>query len=106
MDQYDLFGGTPPHVRVNTSIEAARKIKSVATKKAREILHLVKDRSSTCFELEGVTGWPHQTVSARLRELELKGLVRKTNTKRRTQGKASGRVYESIPAMETNLRIV
>ena len=95
--QYNLYGGTPPHVDVDTSKDAAHGIKPVAVRKGAAILRaLAMHHPMTCFELEIHFGWPHQTVSARLRELELKGLARKTDKRRPTRGKATGRVYEAV----------
>ena len=74
--QYNLFGGTPPHVRhSSTSEAAANSIKPSAGSLQRRILDLVQQHPGglTRDEVEAVTGLSHQTASARCRELVLLG---------------------------------
>lgn len=76
--QYDLFAGTPPHVRhSSTSLEAAEAIAPKVGKLQRLILDLVRQYplGLTRDEIEELTGLPHTTSSARVRELFLKGLL-------------------------------
>lgn len=76
--QYDLFTGTPPHVRHSTtSAAAAEAIKPKVGKLQAQILATVRQYPDglTRDEIEQVTGLPHTTSSARVRELFLKGLL-------------------------------
>ena len=76
--QYDLFGGTPPHVRDSTtSQEAAESIAPKVGKLQKEILAVVRTAKDglTRDEIEVITGLPHTTSSARVRELFIKGLL-------------------------------
>ena len=76
--QYDLFAGTPPHVRhSSTSLAAAEAITSKVNSLQRRILALVREHPDglTRDQIEVITGLPHTTSSARVRELFLKGLL-------------------------------
>ena len=76
--QYDLFAGSPPHVRhSSTSQAAAEAIAPKVNALQRQILEAVSRSSNglTRDEIEQVTGLPHTTSSARVRELFLKGLL-------------------------------
>lgn len=84
--QCDLFAGTPPHVRhSSTSKAAAEAIAPKVNALQRQILEAVSKASNglTRDEIEQVTGLPHTTSSARVRELFLKGLL-KTRVDRAT----------------------
>jgi hypothetical protein len=76
--QYDLFAGTPPHVRhSSTSAAAAEAIAPKVNALQRQILEVVRSApyGLTRDGIEVVTGLPHTTSSARVRELFLKGLL-------------------------------
>ena len=76
--QYDLFAGTPPHVRNSTtSQEAAESIAPKVGKLQKQILSVVRkaENGLTRDEIEVITELPHTTSSARVRELFLKGLL-------------------------------
>jgi predicted transcriptional regulator len=76
--QYDLFTGTPPHVRHSTtSLAAAEAVAPKVGRLQRLILDLVHQHplGLTRDEIEELTGLPHTTSSARVRELFLKGLL-------------------------------
>lgn len=77
--QYDLFGGTPPHVRNSpTSKAAAESVRGSLGNLQRQVLFLIRRagaRGMTCDELEVALDGRHQTISARVRELYLKGLI-------------------------------
>ena len=81
--QYTLFGGTPPHEDAETSREAAEAIRPHVSHLQHVILSVVPNRFSsrsvgiTCDEVEWYTLLSHQTASARMRELALKGLIKK-----------------------------
>jgi hypothetical protein len=90
----DLYRGRPPHVHVDTS--AAAMTPGDASRKAQQVYAWVDARrewGATCDEAEQALEWRHQTVSARFRELELKGLFVKTKRKRTTTSGRKARVY-------------
>ena len=62
------------------------------------ILRLLAERSMTCDELERATGWPHQSVSARLAEHLAAGTVRR-NGQRATR---SGRMAAVLEVTDSN----
>lgn len=74
--QYDLFTGTPPHVRHSTTSQAAAEaIAPKVNTLQRQILALVRQHplGLTRDDIEALTGLQHQTASARVRELFLAG---------------------------------
>ena len=76
--QYDLFSGTPPHARhSSTSKAAAEAIAPRVSALQRQILAVVRQHplGLTRDQIEELTGLPHTTSSARVRELFLKGLI-------------------------------
>lgn len=83
--QFDLFAGPytgydgrPPHERVSTSEAAAVSIEKVANRLQQVTYDAIREREkrgATDDELEQITGLKHQTVSARRRELYLRGLI-------------------------------
>jgi hypothetical protein len=76
--QYDLFGGTPPHVRESsTSQEAAESIAPKINNLQKRIINVLREAPNglTRDEIEVITGMPHTTSSARVRELFLKGVL-------------------------------
>jgi hypothetical protein len=76
--QYDLFAGAPPHVRHSSTSEAAAEaIKPKVNALQAQILGVVRNApyGLTRDEIEQITGLPHTTSSARVRELFLKGLL-------------------------------
>lgn len=76
--QYDLFAGTPPHVRhSSTSQAAAEAIAPKVNALQRQILAVVRQHplGLTRDQIEELTDLPHTTSSARVRELFLKGLL-------------------------------
>ena len=77
--QYELFGGTPPHEDAETSREAAEAIRPHVNELEKIVLRAFAHSLSglTCDEVEKWTGMWHQTASARMRELALKGLIKK-----------------------------
>jgi predicted transcriptional regulator len=84
--QYDLFSGRPPHVRHSpTSREAADFIAPKVSNLQEKILNLVANSPNglTRDEIEELTGLPHTTSSARVRELFLKGML-ETRTDEKT----------------------
>jgi hypothetical protein len=72
---YDLYGGLPPHSDGETSLEAAKALLPRVTKLGKKVYARLREAPSTSKELEAGLGWEHETVSARIRELVLKGRV-------------------------------
>ena len=62
----DLF---PPFNDTDTSFEAAESVAESAAAKRAIVFRIIETQPSTCDAIEGVTGWAHQTVSARIWEL-------------------------------------
>lgn len=77
-DEYELYGGTPPHENTPTSREAAVLIKPASKTLRLKILDILVSagtRGNTDDEIELITRLRHQTVSARRRELVLLSVV-------------------------------
>lgn len=96
MKQYDLFGGLPPHVKTSdSSREAAIQIKESSSSLRMRILNLImKSGSMTCDEVEVKTGLRHQTASARIRELVLKGFIEDSSERRKTRSGRNAVIYK------------
>jgi predicted transcriptional regulator len=80
----DVPGYAPPQ----TSKDAAESMVKQAPLLQRRILselQLRADFGATCDELEQAFGIPHQTVSARIREMALKGVIGDSGQKRATR---------------------
>lgn len=95
--QYQPYNGSPPHaVGSETSLEASESVRPSAAYMRNVVLRMIKlngETGATCDEVEAVTGFIHQTCSARFRELELKGLIKKTDGKRQTRRGRNAVVY-------------
>lgn len=76
-DNYDLYGGTPPHEDVDTSREAAESIRPTVSTLREKVFEQIKKtpNGATCEQIELALGMKHQTVSARIRELELQDRI-------------------------------
>jgi len=88
----------PGYVRgSDTSKEAALMVEPSAESMRGKILEWITSRvhGATCDEAEVFTGWRHQTVSARTRELVLGGFIYDTGDRRATRSGASARVYKA-----------
>lgn len=59
----------PPHNSRDTSIEAAESVADTVAAKRAVVFGLLQAAPTTCDAIEAHTGWPHQTVSARIWEL-------------------------------------
>jgi hypothetical protein len=62
----DLF---PPYANTDTSFAAAESVAEDASAKRARVFAIIAAGPTTCDAIEAVTGWPHQTVSARVWEL-------------------------------------
>jgi hypothetical protein len=88
--EYPLYDGTLPHSDEDTSLAAAEAAKALATKKrarVRAFLESCGSRGATDDEIEVGLGFPHQTASARRRELVLLGLARDSGLRRQTRNR-------------------
>src|SRR5262245_32382047 len=93
-DAYPLYGGLPPHVAGSDTSEAAALsvVGSVATIR-RQVYELLVWQPMTDDELEQRTGYRHQTVSARRRELVLLGFVEDSQRRALTRSGRSATVW-------------
>ena len=95
-DEYDLFGGTPPHSDGDTSLEAAEAAKATVKRKRAQVRAHIEAcgvNGATDDEIEVALGFPHQTASARRRELVLLGLVKASGVKRKTRNGRWAKVW-------------
>jgi hypothetical protein len=84
----------------DTSAAAAESQEPTLGKKQKRVLDLLIEHKTyglTDDELEALTGWRHQTVSARRRELVLKGLVKDSGYRRRTSSGRQATVWVPAP---------
>ncbi len=103
----DLFDHIPtrepetiPFVRGSeTSKQAAESIRHILPHLERVVFDAIKSRGqhgATCEECETATGLPHQTASARIRGLAIKGAIALSGAKRRTRSGRHAGVYVSV----------
>jgi hypothetical protein len=95
-DDYDLYGGTPPSEPVSTSVAAAFAALPNINAQHRQVyayLHQQGPQGATDDELELALGLSHQGVSARRRELVLKGLVKDSGRQRKTSRNRMAKVW-------------
>lgn len=71
---------------------AVSMIQTAETMRSRAY-RLIASRAMTCDEIERLTGWAHQSASARLWELSRSGLIRDTGQRARTRSGRTARVY-------------
>lgn len=95
-----LFGlhSSPPHAAGSkTSREAAESMAECAGSLIQRVLAYIRDRGgATCDECECALGMPHQTASARIRELFQRGRVRDSGKTRATRSGRKATVWEPI----------
>lgn len=100
MVQQSLFGDTAPHVRSSdTSKAAARSIEPQLGRLQGKVLEVIQRRAAlgaTTDEVEFVLAMSHQTVSARVKELRDKGLIRDKGTRRPTRSGRAAVVYVAV----------
>lgn len=93
----DLFShpAEPPSVAVDTSMDAAERIKPLARSMRLRVLNTILAYDGlTCDQVEALLGLRHQTAAARCWELEGQGLIEKSETKRATRSGSQARVYQ------------
>lgn len=79
-----------------TSREAALSVVPLLSGMASRILTAIRARGTfgmTCDDVEVVLGMPHQTVSARFRDLFERGMIARTDKKRKTRSGRNAFVY-------------
>jgi DNA-binding transcriptional regulator GbsR (MarR family) len=88
----------PPTNGTDTSNAAAESMtENAATMRARAY-RLISSRAMTCDEIERLTGWAHQSASARLWELARAGLIQDTGMRAKTRSGRTARLYaKTIP---------
>jgi hypothetical protein len=91
---------TPGYVAgSDTSQAAAESIAETVTGKRLTVLNAVKAHplsGLTCDELQSITGFLHQTCSARVTELKLANLIFDTGTRRKTRTGRSAVVWTAV----------
>lgn len=95
-DNYDLFGGTPPHSDDDTSLEAAEAVRATVMRKRARVKEYIVVRGAmgaTDDEVEVALGFPHQSASARRRELVLLGMVKDSGVRRKTRNGRWAKVW-------------
>ena len=91
----DRYPDRPGHNFRDTSIEAADSIEPHVTKLAGFVLEALRDRPGACFELENALNMHRSTVSARIRELFLKGKIEDTGERRKTESNRNAIVWRA-----------
>lgn len=89
-------GGIPRVAGSDTSTAAAESMTHRTGPMQAEILRLLHAHSYAgliCDEVEHITGWSHQSASARIRELVKAELVVDSGERRAGRSGRSGRVY-------------
>lgn len=98
---YPLYDGTPPHVAGSDTSYAAAEAAgpNVGKMQARilECFATINGRDGdgwTCDEMEAITGYTHQSCSARVRELVQLGRLEDSGVRRQTRHGRAARVYQ------------
>jgi len=91
------FNGRPPFVSGSeTSEDAADSVAHTAGfMRAKVLRAIVASDGATCDEIEIALGMPHQTASARIRELVLAGHIADAGTVRLTRRKRRAVVWKA-----------
>jgi hypothetical protein len=93
----------PPYISGSDTSEAAARSVHPAKARRERIRRCIEDYVAvfplsyglTCDQVEELTGYCHQTASARIRELCQAGLIEDTGLRRLTRSKRSARVYRA-----------
>jgi hypothetical protein len=100
MNDLPLFAFVPYVKSSDTSRDAAESMRPHVTYVERQVLGFIVRagpfRGATCDEIECASGIHHQTASARLRGLFLKGLIKDSGARRPTRSGRAARVYVAI----------
>lgn len=99
-DQYDLYGGLPPHVKgSDTSLAAAKsQLPGAANMRNRVLVYIraARGMGMTCDECEEQMAGRHQSISARVRELVLLKKIRDSGHRRKTRSGRQARIYVAV----------
>lgn len=79
-----------------TSQWALESIRPRIPNMKEQIRTMLSYNAMTCSEIEEATGWPHQTVSARLSELTRDNAIRWNGRFGFTKSNRKARLYENI----------
>jgi hypothetical protein len=94
---YNLYGGTPPHVRgSDTSTAAAKSQLPKISALHKRIEAYIRSQGAFGATEDEVSAWGnylHQTATARIRELVLHGRVQDSGGRRKTRTGRWARVY-------------
>ncbi len=92
------YPDSPGHNFRDTSVSAAEAMKPKAAAIRLRLLAELQLRGgtgATCDELEQAFGMSHQTVSARLREMNLKGTILDSGARRKTRSGRAAIVWHA-----------
>lgn len=78
------YPDAPGHNFRDTSKDAAKSMEPHVSRLAADILGRLRAKSSTAHEIEASSGMRMQTISARIRELTLKGYLEDSGERRPT----------------------
>jgi transcription initiation factor IIE alpha subunit len=85
-----------PYSDLDTSLEAARSYAEHASTDSTRVLRVIRflgDHGATDDEIEQALGMPHQTASARRRDLVIAGMVVDSGLRRRTRSGRNAKVW-------------
>jgi hypothetical protein len=94
-----LYDGSPPSEDSDTSRAAAKSMTVTSNSMRGKVLTLIEEgmffgvTGATDDEVEDYTGWLHQTVSARRRELVLLGKIKDSGMRRKTRSGRQATVW-------------
>lgn len=95
--RYPLPAGSVPFSNPTTSKAAADAARPFAGRLAAEVLEFVRGKGgATCDEVEQEMGLVHQTASARIRELALRGEIEDSGRKRPTRSQRMAIVWQAV----------
>jgi len=96
------YRGEPPHVAGSaTSKQAADAIKPMRLSLFQRVHNFIEEREkwgATQEEIHLETGIKENTLRPRIRELEIKGLIEKTDETRKTKSGRNAVVYRAVAA--------
>lgn len=98
-EQYELFGGLPPHVQTDTSFDAAVEIAPHTSTLRRKVLAFIRERGAegaTDEEVQEALGMAANTQRPRRVELVLMDQVVDTGRRRKTRSGRSAIVWEAL----------
>lgn len=92
-----LYNGKPPHeASSETSREAAESVAEISGAQRQAVADLIVQSPRTDDEIEVLTGYRHQSCSARRRELVLAGVIEDSGEKRLTRSGRKATVWRLV----------